>query len=246
MVKVAVILGGYPGEERDRRANCITSYSTADVSVEVVPVAPSPYATDLTEGELGLITPDFVMAALAAERDGYDAVVPFGTLDIGVQAARTYLKIPIVGPLEAGLRLASFVGDTYGLVTYTEHATAYQSALARLYGCEDRIVRSQNIGISIYHLKDDPDEVRRRFVAAGQQLVKEGAQVIIPAGVSCCPVWMTADSLAEEIGVPVVECVGAPVRIATILAQQNLAASRQRYPEANSIPEIVQPAEMVS
>ncbi len=234
MVKVAVILGGYPGEERDRRANCITSYSTSDVSVEVVSVAPSPYATDLTEGELGMITPDFIMAAMAAERAGYDAVVPFGTLDIGIQGARTFLNIPIVGPLEAGLRIASFLGDRYGLVTYTEHATAFQASLARLYGCEDRIVRSQDIGISIYQLKEDPDEVRRRFVAAGRQLVKEGAHVIIPAGVSCCPVWMTADSLAEEIGVPVVECVGAPVRVATSLAQLNLVASRQRYPQANA------------
>jgi allantoin racemase len=236
MVRVAVILGEYPEEERQRRINCIMSYATEEVDVGIVDVEPSPYATDLTEGELGMITPSFVMAALEAERAGYDAVVPFGTLDIGVQAARTFLRIPIVGPLEAGLRLATFVGDRFGLITYHDHATAFQSSLARLYGLEDRIVRSQSLGISLYHLVDDPELVRRRFVEIGRQLVADGAQVIIPAGVSMCPVWMTSESLGAEIGVPVVECVGAPIKIATALAQQGLVASRMRYPEANAIP----------
>ena len=101
--RVAVILGTYNPEERLRRQRLIESYSTADVQVEVVPVPADPYGTDLTGGVVQLIAPAFVAAAKAAEDAGYDAVVPFGTLDIGVDA----VKIGMLGSAE----IAEVVAD---------------------------------------------------------------------------------------------------------------------------------------
>lgn len=232
MVRIGVILGKYDSEERQRRKSLIESYSTFDTVVEALEVSEDPYSTNLTGGAVAMITPSYLEVAQQAEMAGYDAVVPFGTLDIGVEAGRTFLKIPIVGPLEAGLRLATFLGDKIGMITYTGHAAPYQLALARLYGLEERVVGLRSLGISLNRLVDSQDALRKGFVDAAADLRRAGAHVIIPAGVSMCPVWMSPGSLAEEIGLPVVECVGAPIRIASLLARGALSVSEARYPAA--------------
>src|SRR5437016_14320931 len=50
---------------------------------------------------LPILAPYFHAAYLQAEREGYDAAVPLGTLDLGVDGGRSLVDIPIVGPCEA-------------------------------------------------------------------------------------------------------------------------------------------------
>jgi allantoin racemase len=230
VTRVAVILGEYPDDERKRRAELIRSYGTADMDVDIVSVAADPYSTDLTGGDVARATPAFIDAAVRAERAGFDAIAPWGTLDIGVDAARTYLDIPIVGPFEAGLRLATMLGDRVGLITYTESAAPYQATLARMYGLDGCIVGSTPVGISLNRLSQRRDELLDAFVQAANMLRGKGAQVIIPAGVTMCPVLWSADVLSEDIGLPVVDCVGASVRLAGLLAASRLKVSRDKYP----------------
>lgn len=232
MVRLGVIVGTYPEAEQRRREDIVRSYATSEAAIEIFHVDASPYQQDLTGGDVLVLGPTFVDAAKRAERSGVDAVVPFGTLDIGVEAARSYLTVPIIGPLEAGLRLATFLGDRIGLITYTTHATPYQSSLARHYGLEERIVGSRAIDISLNHIVNEEKQLRSLFLAAADELITAGAEVVIPAGVTLCPVWMTASSLMDELGVPVVECVGAPIRVAAMLAQAGLSHSRKRYPSS--------------
>jgi RNA polymerase sigma factor (sigma-70 family) len=48
----------------------------------------------------------YVQAALEGEREGVHAVVPFGTLDLGVEEMRHALKIPVIGSGRAGVQAA--------------------------------------------------------------------------------------------------------------------------------------------
>ena len=86
MIRVAFIIGDYPPEERRLREEVARSFSTAEVEVGILSVKPSPFG-GLSPAEIQLVAPYFHAAYLQAEHEGYDAAVPLGTLDLGVDTA---------------------------------------------------------------------------------------------------------------------------------------------------------------
>src|SRR5436190_72223 len=58
-------------------------------------------------GTLALIVPAVVERIVQAEAEGYDAVVQYGTFDPGTEAARHFVRIPVVGTGRAGLLAAA-------------------------------------------------------------------------------------------------------------------------------------------
>jgi Asp/Glu/hydantoin racemase len=72
----------------------------------------------------------------------------------------------------------------------------------------------------------------RNFVEEAKKLVAGGAEVIIPMGISQCPVHIKPDWLQNQLGVPVVEGIGAPIRLAALLVGLGLKQSRVRWPKS--------------
>ena len=94
MIRVGFVIGGYPPEEHKRRADVALSYSTAEIQVGIVDVAASPYFYGMTPAEIQLVAPAFIDSFKRAEKEGYDAVVPLGTLDLGVDGGKSAVDIP--------------------------------------------------------------------------------------------------------------------------------------------------------
>jgi len=53
-------------------------------------------------------------------------------------------------------------------------------------------------------------------------------------GISQCPVHIDPKWLQEQLGVPVVEGFGAPIRMAGLLASLGLKQSRIRWPKSGA------------
>src|SRR5258707_15210592 len=117
MIRVAFIIGDYPAEERRIREEAAKSFSSPEVEVGIVSVAPSPFG-GLGPAEISLVAPYYHAAYLQAEREGYDAAVPLGTLDLGVDGGRSLVDIPVVGPCEAMFHVAAQLGERFGIICY--------------------------------------------------------------------------------------------------------------------------------
>jgi allantoin racemase len=65
---------------------------------------------------------------------GYDAFIVGCCYDPGVRVARELTDIPVVGPLEASLNMASYFGHSCTVVTDHRKALPYLEDLVRLYG----------------------------------------------------------------------------------------------------------------
>ncbi len=232
MIRVAFCIGGYPPEEYKRRAEVALSYGDSEVEVGIVRVEASPYFYGMTPTEIQLVAPAFIDAYRRAERQGYHAAVPLGMLDLGVDGGRSAVDIPVIAPMEACLHVAALLGDRFGLILYHENLLAFNRAIVRRYGMEDRIV---GFGVSGFDLPDiaaHHDEVVQNFVGEARRLIKLGAEVIIPMGITQCPVHIHPQWLQEQLGVPVVEGFGAPIRMAALLAGLGLKHSRVRWPKS--------------
>ncbi len=235
MIRVAFVIGGYPPEEFKRRADVALSYSTKEIEVGIVEVAVTPYFYGMTPAEIQLVAPAFIESFKRAQREGYHAVVPLGTLDLGVDGGKSAVDIPVVGPTEACLHIASLLGDRFGVMVYHESMVTFSRAIIRRYGMEHRIVGFGVSGFDLPDLAAHHDEVVDNFVREAKRLVDSGAEVIYPMGISQCPVHIKPDWLQTRLGVPVVEGIGAPIRMAALLAQLGLSQSRVRWVKSRNI-----------
>src|SRR5215510_12539178 len=116
MIRVAFVIGGYPPEEHKRRADVALSYSTPEIQVGIVDVAASPYFYGMTPAEIQLVASAFIESFKRAEKEGYDAVVPFGILELGIDGGKPAVNIPVLGPSEKALHIASLLGDRFVLI----------------------------------------------------------------------------------------------------------------------------------
>src|SRR5581483_2456833 len=132
MVRVAFVIGEYPGGENARREQVALSYANSEVEVGIVKAPVTPYFHGMTQTEMTLVAPPVIEAFVRAEREGYNAIVPLGFLDLGVDGGRAAVDIPILAPFETSLHLACLLGNRFGLICY------HENQFGNLYGLLDR------------------------------------------------------------------------------------------------------------
>jgi hypothetical protein len=100
-IRVAFVIGQYPPEERKLREQVALSYATPEIEIGIISTPASPYVRGMSPTDIQMAAPLFIEAFREAERQGYDAVVPLGMLDLGVDGGKSAVDIPVVGPFEA-------------------------------------------------------------------------------------------------------------------------------------------------
>jgi allantoin racemase len=238
MIRVAFIVGDYPNEERVLREETAKSFSSAEVEVGIVSVPPAPFG-GLGPAEIQLVAPYYHAGYLQAEREGYDAAVPLGTLDLGVDGGRSLVDIPIIGPCEAMFHIAAQLGERFGVVCYHESVIPRQITQTRYYGMEPWIAGRRASGFKLKDIGANKDVMIKNFMTAARSLIdQDGADVILVHGITQCPVHLKPDWLSRELGVPVVEGIGAPIRMAALMAGLGLKHSRKRWPKSSARPNV--------
>ncbi len=230
--RVAFVIGEYPPEEFKRRADTALSYSSPEVEVGIVKVKATPYFIGNAPDLLGLAVPPFVEAFLEAQKQGYHAVVPLGTLDLGVDAGRSAVDIPVVGPSESMLHIASMLGRRFGVMMYHDFVLPLGYRMVERFNMRDKVVGWRTCGFEVSDIIANRDQMITTFVEKARELVRLGADVILPMGITQCPVHIKPDFLMKELGVPVVEGIGAPIRLAHLLVHLKLNYSRTYWPKS--------------
>ena len=238
MVRVAFLIGEYPDREGERRAKAALAYATPEIGVGLVQVkGVSAYQRGNSPAELQLVAPAFIDAFRRAEAEGYDAAVPLGTLDLAVDAARSAVDIPIIGPAEAMLHLACMLGDRFGALVYSETSLVLCRRIVKRYGMTDKIVGWRSCDIPLPDIEAQESRFVDAFLGHATSLVEtDGAEVILPMGITQCPVHIDPNWLSARLGVPVVEGIGAPIRLAALFASLGLRHSRKHWPRSPSFP----------
>jgi allantoin racemase len=234
-IRVAFVVGEYPPEERKRREDAALAYSSAEVEVGIVSVKASPYFIGNAPDLLGVAVPPFIEAFREAERQGYDAVVPLGTLDLGVDAGRCCVDIPVIGPSESMLQIASMLGRRFGVIMYDDFVIPLGYRMVERFHMLDKVVGWRTCGFELPDIIANRDKVVSTFVEKARELIKLGADVILPMGITQCPVHIKPDWLMKELGVPVVEGIGAPIRFAAMLVSLKLNYSRMYWPKSGLV-----------
>jgi allantoin racemase len=147
------------------------------------------------------------------------------------------VDIPVIGPAQAALHIAALLGERFGLICYHPGAIPRHRNQIRGFGMGKWIAGYRSVGLRLKDMAENRDQMVETFVAEARSLIEDdGADVIIPHGISQCPVHIKPDWLTNELGVPVVEGIGAPIRMAGMLAGLGLKHSRVRWPKSDTKP----------
>ena len=235
-MKIGFVIGTYPGEEQERRERVVRSYQSPEVEIEFIRLDGTVYHHQMASSTAEELATPFHRAYELAEKNGCDAVVPLGTLDLGVQGGRSLVDIPVVGPTEACMRLVPLVADNFGAICYHSRYFGFMNRLVRSYGMADRMVGIEASGFDLPDIAANSTVMRDNFLSSARRLITEkGAQSIVPLGITQCPVHMSSAELSEELGVPVVEAIGSPIRLAATLVSLGLKTSRACWPSPDPI-----------
>jgi allantoin racemase len=154
-------------------------------------------------------------------REGYDAIALNCFFDPCVDVAREMMDIPVVGPAEASMSMASLMGARFGLVTFHPKTIPDYERMIGAYGFDAKaVVRPVR---SLTQGPDDqlrgvtnPDPTIEDFRETATALVRDGAEVIIPACLMLSPI-LVKNGITDVDNVPVMDVVSVTVKFAEFL-----------------------------
>jgi allantoin racemase len=232
----------YDAEGEQRILDLLTSYACAGTTIEFG------YPEDLGGGDVLhhirkqkalaglhhiLETPALVKKVIAAERDGFDAVVQTNTFDPGVEACRLAVRIPVVGVMRASLHFAASLCDRFAITVPLESYVPYVARTVETYGMTHWVtaIRAVNL-FEVGDLKNHRDAILKSTVAQARQLVAEGAQALVPLAARLIPYAVSPQEVEHEIGVPVINTLAVGVRFAELMVNTKTLHSQKAYPWA--------------
>jgi allantoin racemase len=181
-----------------------------------------------------LAAPDTIQKIVDAERDGVDAVVINCMGDPGMHAGREVVSIPVIGPCEASMHLASMLGHKFSVITVLDSLIPQFSNQAKVYGVPDKLASVRSVGIPVLELEDDFDAMVGALVEqAVSAVTRDGADVIV---FGCTGMLGAAEGVRTGLeshgisGVPVIDPMVASVRLAEALTAVGLTHSKRTYP----------------
>jgi Asp/Glu/hydantoin racemase len=173
---------------------------------------------------------DVIAQMVALEEDGVDAVLVACSGDPGVSEARSLLKIPVVGPMEAGMALACSYGWRFGILTVADSTwSSNMDQLVHQYGFSDRYAGLRQLLLPTKTIFTEgferPEIVREDIEGRARELVELGAEVILigTAGIST---FATSFGIAkvDDPEVPIFDVISVGLKFAELRAdlQQRL------------------------
>ncbi|MGO6677642.1 aspartate/glutamate racemase family protein [Rhizobium leguminosarum] len=155
---------------------------------------------------------------------GYDAAVIACFDDTGLEAARTFADVPILGLCESAVVTAGFLAQRFTVVTTLERSRVLIDNLVRRYGMGDRAkVRASDI--PVLELEDQASGAIGKLRAEIERaLLEDGAEAIV---LGCAGMTDLARELQDIYGVPVVDGVAAAVKQAEALVSLGLSTSKR-------------------
>ncbi|MCZ2815206.1 aspartate/glutamate racemase family protein [Modestobacter sp. VKM Ac-2984] len=144
--------------------------------------------------------------------------------DPGLDAAREVATGPVVGIAEAGMRTATYLGRTFGVVTTLQRTTGRAWELAGRYGVREQCRTIRAVEIAVLALETDPAARSRIAAECADVVATEGVDAIV---LGCAGMADLAAELTRRVGVPVIDGVAAAVATVEGLARLGLRTGKR-------------------
>jgi allantoin racemase len=185
-------------------------------------------------------------------RGGYDVYALANSLDPALDGLRELLDIPVLSAMQVACSLAPMLGDKFGIIVPNDKFTVKYRDVVASYGLAGRLAGVRPLGFdriadhnSIFEDEAAATAVLDRVVESGRELIAEGAEVLMVAGISGSVV--SQRGLRAVDAAPILDIYAALVKVSEamgVLARDVGATTsrvrRYRQPPAELLTEAMQ------
>ncbi|MCA9876456.1 MAG: hypothetical protein KC442_01695 [Thermomicrobiales bacterium] len=205
----------------------------SDTELSHVQIEHGPASIESDYDEM-LATPATVARIIEAEQDGVDAVIINCMGDPGMQAGREAVRMPVIGPCEATMHLASMLGHTFSVITVMKSLRRSFENHAKIYGLQDKLASVRAVEIPVLELEDDRERLVRLLADEAQLAIEQdGAHVML---FGCTGMIGAAQAVEEELArrgypdVPVLDSMVWAVKLAEAVTDMGVVHSKLSWP----------------
>lgn len=201
-----------------------------EVVVSILDAGPASIESQFEEA---VALPDVLRLVALAERNGADAIVIDCMGDPGLGAAREITSIPILGPAQTSMHLASMLALNFSIITIGDSVEGIFHDLVRRYGLVDRVRSIRTVDIPVLDLGGENDLEAALFEQAVRAYDEDAAHAIV---LGCTGMRGWAGRIEEYLvgtgrtRIPVIDPVAAAFTLAESIASLGLAPSARSYP----------------
>jgi allantoin racemase len=205
-------------------ADVLASVKAPDTEVEVVSLALEGMVTHVEYRAYEALTyGEIVKLAYDGGRRGLDAMVIGCFYDPALKEAREVSgDMVVVGPCLAGVQLATTLANRFSVIVTRKKCIDQMTDRIREYGAIDRLASMVSLDIGVESLQADHGTTKSRIIAAGRRAIEEdGAEALL---LGCTCEFGFHEEAQQILGVPVIDAVTAPFKLA-----EHLAGLKQQF-----------------
>jgi len=204
------------------------AFSGTEIIVTHLDHGPASIECELDEA---ICVPDFLEKAKQAETEGYDAVISNCFGDPAVKPACEVLNIPVIGPAEASMHLATSLGHRFSVVTVLPNIVPMIENLATQYGVDKKLASVRYVNIPVLDLREKKKLINALYREMLGAVKEDHAHVLVLGCTGMLGVAKELEKRLKKYGyeVPVVDPVGASVKFAEALVALGLKQSRLTF-----------------
>jgi allantoin racemase len=158
------------------------------------------------------------------KRHDYDGIIVAGFSDVGVDAMKEILDIPVLGIAEVSYHMAALLGHRFTVLTGTSKWTPPKHDYVRALGVETKAASFR--AYSEWDENDTFETLKARLIAVSRKAMEEdGAEVVILGG---GPLVGYGKLIEAELGIPVIDPTLAAFKFMESLIELGHSQSKAR------------------
>jgi len=210
----------------------LKALETPGVTVSHAEIDTGPASIE-SEFELAVSAPGTIAKVIEAERAGVDAVVIDCMGDPALRSSREVVTIPVLGPAQTGMHVASMLGHKFSVITVLRRLRASFENTATIAGLGTKLASVRSVDIPVLELERDLDRTKAALIEEAVIAVeRDGAEALIfgCTGLMGCAGAVRDGLLKRGIDVPVVDPIPTAISIAAALVRSGLSHSKLTFP----------------
>jgi allantoin racemase len=198
-------------------AQILNKVRRAETSVDVISLPGSrPRHLEYHAYE-ALVVADIVRITYAMS-ERYAAIVIGCFYDVGLREAREVSgRAVVTAPCQSALAIAGQLANTFSVLVGRRKWIPKMHENVRMYGYEPRMASMRPLDLGVHDFQADHERTCDRLLTEGRRAVEQdGAEALI---LGCTAEYGFHETMQAELGVPVIDAVLAPFKLAELLAE---------------------------
>lgn len=230
LIRIKVIMSdkAMSRETMDAREEMLRAAISSDAEVSVDCIKKGPDELDCNTDE-AFAAAEMVRESIRAEKEGFDAIVVYCFSDVGLDAIRENVRIPVIGPGETSLAAASMLCNRFTVLTSESiniprtYRRLMKNGIAR-----EKMVSVRALDIPTGELRSNPkatEEYLRKVCA--KTVMEDGADGII---LGCLGMAGYGKEIEQELPIKVIDPAFVAVAYAEMCVRTGLTHITAVYP----------------